>query len=152
MDLNLADCSNNVWSVPSLRPLQLQAAWVLMDPQSPDQILLVLPTSGGKTHIIRTVGAMERGVVPIFIPLLTLAADVMAKVRARLEADPRHLARKTVIDAIEAVLGPQHDQRLKRLVLSELCGLGLPQVVQLVIVVVEVEEEHVALVGVAAVL
>lgn len=54
-----------------------------------------------------------------------LAADVMAKVRVRLETDPRHLARKMVTDAIEAVLGPQKDQRLKQLVLSELCGLGL---------------------------
>ena len=50
-----------------------------MDPMSPDQILIVLPTGGGKTHIIRTVGVMERGITLIFIPLLTLAADVMAK-------------------------------------------------------------------------
>ena len=60
MDRKIFECSTNVWSVPSLRPLQKQAARVLMDPNSPDQILIVLPVGGGKTHIIRTVGVIFR--------------------------------------------------------------------------------------------
>ena len=60
-----------------------------------------------------------------------LVADLTAKVRARLAADPQRLARKTVVGAIDAALGesfgdePQRRQRLMQLALSELCGLGL---------------------------
>ncbi len=54
-------------------------------------------------------------------------ADVVAKVRARLGADPFGLPRKVVIDAIASALdGSPSDERdrLARLALSELCGLG----------------------------
>ena len=39
----------------------------------------MLNKSHGKTHLIRVVGVVEHGVIPIFIPLLTLSADVLAK-------------------------------------------------------------------------
>ena len=39
----------------------------------------MLPTSAGKTHIVRTLGACLGGVVLIFVPLLALLADVLAK-------------------------------------------------------------------------
>jgi type IV secretory pathway ATPase VirB11/archaellum biosynthesis ATPase len=54
-------------------------------------------------------------------------ADVVAKVRARLGADPFGLPRKVVIDAIASALdGSPSDERerVARLALSELCGLG----------------------------
>ncbi len=60
-----------------------------------------------------------------------LVADVAAKVRSQLAAEPRGLPRKTVVDAIEAALAqafreePLKRQRLVQLALSELCGLGL---------------------------
>ena len=50
-----------------------------------------------------------------------------AKVRARLMSDPFGLPRKVVIDAIASVLEgsrPEERDRLARLALSELCGLG----------------------------
>jgi pilus assembly protein CpaF len=58
---------------------------------------------------------------------LRALADVVAKVRARLGADPFGLPRKVVIDAIASALdgSPSDDRdRLARLALSELCGLG----------------------------
>ena len=64
-------------------------------------------------------------------PLVTVTpretADVVAKVRARLGADPFGLPRKVVIDAIASSLdGSPSDERerVARLALSELCGLG----------------------------
>ncbi|GEP58880.1 ATPase, T2SS/T4P/T4SS family [Reyranella soli] len=54
-------------------------------------------------------------------------ADVVAKVRGRLVGDPFSLPRKVVVDAIASVLvdsAPEERDRLTRLALSELCGLG----------------------------
>jgi type IV secretory pathway ATPase VirB11/archaellum biosynthesis ATPase len=55
-------------------------------------------------------------------------ADIVAKVRTRLGGDPFALPRKVVIDAIAAALdgsSPAEERdRLTRLALSELCGLG----------------------------
>lgn len=53
--------------------------------------------------------------------------EVVAKVRARLAGDPFVLARRVVIDAIASVLdgSPSEERdRLARLALGELCGLG----------------------------
>ena len=41
--------------------------------------MTVYKTGGGKTHIVRTIGVIEKGIVLIFIPLLTLSADVLTK-------------------------------------------------------------------------
>lgn len=54
-------------------------------------------------------------------------ADIVAKVRAALKGDPFGLPRKVVIDAIASALdgSPAEERdRLARLALSELCGLG----------------------------
>ena len=40
---------------------------------------LIQQTSAGKTHFLWMLGVMERGIILIFIPLLTLSADVMPK-------------------------------------------------------------------------
>jgi type IV secretory pathway ATPase VirB11/archaellum biosynthesis ATPase len=61
---------------------------------------------------------------------LALLAAVAVKVRARLGADPYVLARALVVEAIAAAIADLRRpdgadrQRLARLVLSELCGLG----------------------------
>jgi hypothetical protein len=39
----------------------------------------------GKTHILRTLGVIEQGIVFIFILLLTLLADVMSKITCAAE-------------------------------------------------------------------
>lgn len=54
-------------------------------------------------------------------------ADVVAKVRGRLVGDPFSLPRTVVMDAIASVLdgsAPEQRDRLARLALDELCGLG----------------------------
>lgn len=60
--------SDNVWDEPSLCPMQGKILRLLLDPNSPNAILAVYPTGSGKSHIIRTVGVIERGIVMVFIP------------------------------------------------------------------------------------
>jgi len=57
------------------------ARGVLPSPPSPSPKFISGSPSdgGGETHILRTLGVIERGIVLIFIPLLTLSADVMHK-------------------------------------------------------------------------
>ena len=57
------------------------ARGVLPSPSSPlPEFISGSPSDGGgKTHILRTLGVIERVIVLIFIPLLTLSADVMHK-------------------------------------------------------------------------
>jgi hypothetical protein len=68
-----------VWGIPTIRPTQLEACYHLLHPHRPNALVVVHRTGGGKTHILRTLGVIERGIVLIFIPLLTLSADVMHK-------------------------------------------------------------------------
>ena len=63
-----------------MRPAQLlEACYQLLHPHRLDCLVVVHRTGGGGTHILRTLGVIERGVTFIFIPLLTLSADVMRK-------------------------------------------------------------------------
>jgi len=57
------------------------ARGALPSPSSPStEFISGSPSDGGgKNHILRTLGVIERGIVLIFIPLLTLSADVMHK-------------------------------------------------------------------------
>lgn len=64
-------------------------------------------------------------------PLVTVTpremADIVAKVRGRLVGDAFSLPRKVVVDVIASVLddaAPEERDRLMRLALGELCGLG----------------------------
>lgn len=52
---------------------------LMLDPSSPNAVLAVYRTGHGKSHAIRMFGVLDRGVCLVFIPLLTLSADVMAK-------------------------------------------------------------------------
>jgi len=60
-------------------PAQLDAVYCLLHPMRPNHLAVIQRTGAGKTHILRTLGVIERGIVLIFIPLLTLSADVMNK-------------------------------------------------------------------------
>jgi superfamily II DNA helicase RecQ len=51
----------------------------LLHPLRKNYLAVIQRTGAGKTHTVRTLGVMERGIVLIFIPLLTLSADVMSK-------------------------------------------------------------------------
>ena len=77
-DANTA-CSRHQWNVPALRTNQRLACRHLGDPSRPKTLLLIDRTGGGKTHVTRVVGCVERGVVLIIVPLLALSADQLAK-------------------------------------------------------------------------
>ncbi len=82
-DARLKDCivaaSASVWGIQTMRPAQLEACYHLLHPHRPNSLVVVHRTSGGKMHILRTLGVIERGIILNFIPLLTLSADVMHK-------------------------------------------------------------------------
>ena len=75
----IVDASASVWGVPTMRPAQLEECFLILHPHRPNSLSVVHRTGGGKTHILQTLGVIERGIVKIFIPLLTLSADVMHK-------------------------------------------------------------------------
>jgi hypothetical protein len=68
-----------VWGVPMMCPMQLEACYCLLHPHCPNALVVVDQTGGGKTHILWTLGVIKHGIVLIFIPLLTLSANVMHK-------------------------------------------------------------------------
>ena len=72
-------CSDCVWDVEELREHQYKIGETIFDPNRPNALIAVYPTGSGKSHVIRVVGSMMRGIHLIFIPLLTLSTDVMAK-------------------------------------------------------------------------
>ncbi len=58
-------------------PTQIDAVFHLGHPTHPSQLAVIQHTSAGKTHIIRMLGVIKRGIILICIPLLMLLADVM---------------------------------------------------------------------------
>jgi len=60
-------------------PAQLDAVYRLLRLVHPNHLAVIQRTVAGKTHILRTLGVIERGIILIFIPLLTLSADVISK-------------------------------------------------------------------------
>ncbi len=71
--------SASVWGIQDIFPAQLDAVYRLLHPMHPNHLAVIQRTGAGKRHILRTLGVMERGIVLIFIPLLTLSANVMLK-------------------------------------------------------------------------
>jgi hypothetical protein len=69
--------STSVWGVPDMFLAQLDAVFCLLHPMKPYHLAVIERTGAEKTHILRTLGVIERGIVLIFIPLLTLSADVI---------------------------------------------------------------------------
>ena len=72
-------CLRDVWEQPTLRPAQLEVAAALVNPQKPNNIVASLRTGYGKSHIMRVLGACLVGFALVFIPLLSLSADVLEK-------------------------------------------------------------------------
>ena len=64
-----------------MRPgqLEVEPCFCILHPHRPNSLVVVHRTSGGKIHILQTLGVIERGIILIFILLLTLLADVMHK-------------------------------------------------------------------------
>ena len=68
-----------VWSVHEMYHAQLVAVYRLLHPLRPNHLAVIQRTGAGKTHILRTLGVIDRGIILIFISLLTLSTDVMSK-------------------------------------------------------------------------
>lgn len=104
-------------------PSQRRTSWTGAEPDGGSQ---AAPEPAFEAPPSRLVTVQPRDDEPM------LVASLAAKVRARLACDPYGLARPMVVDAIAAVLEgmsqtvpePERRDRLARLVLSELCGLG----------------------------
>ena len=76
----LQGISVTVFGVEKLRDEQILALQRCVDPHYNDsKLLLVTRTGSGKSHVTRTLGAMMNGITLIFVPLLSLSADQMAK-------------------------------------------------------------------------
>ena len=86
LDEATTSCSREIWGQPALRPNQLTACRRLVDPGKPTSLLLVERTGGGKTHVTRVVGAIERGIVLVIVPLLALSADQLKKFKSANQA------------------------------------------------------------------
>ena len=72
-----------VFGVEQLRQEQMLALLKCVDPSFSDsKLLLVTRTGSVKSHVTRTLGVMMGGVTVIFVPLLSLSADQMAKMEA----------------------------------------------------------------------
>ena len=71
--------STSVWSVHEMYPTQLDTVYRLLHPVRLNHLAVIQQTGADKTHILRMLGVIERGIILIFILLLTLSADVMSK-------------------------------------------------------------------------
>jgi superfamily II DNA helicase RecQ len=81
IDVVLTNLSARMWDTPSLRPTQEAAIAEIMHGRCGGKLLLVHRTGGGKSHILRMTGSIVAGVVVVIVPLLTLCADQMRKIK-----------------------------------------------------------------------
>jgi len=73
------EASAAVWNVPSLRPNQTKALCHIGNPYRPRTLLLVERTGGGKTHVFKVAGVVEKGLVYVMQNLHSLSADQLSK-------------------------------------------------------------------------
>ena len=73
--------SVSVWGIWEIFPAQLDAVYCLLHPMHPNHLAVIQRMGARKTHILQMLGVIEQGwgIVFIFIPLLTLSANVMSK-------------------------------------------------------------------------
>ena len=60
--------STSVWGIPEMFPAQLDTVYCLLHPARPNHLAVIQRTRAGKTHILRTLGVIERGIVLILSP------------------------------------------------------------------------------------
>ena len=78
----IALCSRLVWpGIEALRPAQMEVLTKLFADANEDErkLMVNLMTGVGKTHVIRVLGALLKGVHLIIHPLLVLTADQVVK-------------------------------------------------------------------------
>ena len=80
--------SSRVWGTPNCRPKQEQAVETIFFSEECDGKLIVIDRTGsGKSHILRMVATMTSGIILVIVPLLSLTADQMAKIRVALMSE-----------------------------------------------------------------
>ena len=57
----------------------MNACCHIADPAKPRTLLLCDWCGGGKTHVTRIASVVEKGVIIVIVPLLTLSADQLSK-------------------------------------------------------------------------
>lgn len=70
--------SRHVWHVEKMRDVQRDCIEFIYNPLKKKRAFIVLPTAFGKSHVIRLVGTMSKGIHLIIHPLLALTADQVA--------------------------------------------------------------------------
>ena len=82
---HLNNGSSRIWSTPQCRPKQHRAVeTIIHSEECRGKLLVVDRTASGKSHILRMIATMVGGIVLVIVPLLSLTADQMAKVRVAL--------------------------------------------------------------------
>jgi hypothetical protein len=69
----------SIWVIQDMFLAQLDAVFQLLHPIHQNHLAVIQQTGAGKTHILWMLGVIERGIVLIFTPLLTLLTRVMLK-------------------------------------------------------------------------
>ena len=70
------------WGIQMMLLGQLEACFCLIQLHRPNSLMVEHWTGGAKTHKLLFLGVIERGIVLIFIPLLTLSTNVMHKFKS----------------------------------------------------------------------
>lgn len=79
----LQDASSKVWGLAALRPIQIEALRMLIDPAvCASKLLFVARTGIGKTHVFRMIGTVLGGIAVNIIPLLSLSGTQMEKIKS----------------------------------------------------------------------
>ena len=107
---HLHHASASVWGIPKLRENQIAAVErILLDATCRGKLHVIDRTGSGKSHILRMVGTMTGGIVLAIVPLLSLTADQMKRLRkahvAHASVETHHLDEygndsKEVVDVI----------------------------------------------------
>ena len=81
--------SSRVWSTPTFRPKREQAAETILlsSEECGGKLIVIDRTRLGKSHILCMVALFVGGIVLVIVPLLSLTADQMAKIRVTLQVE-----------------------------------------------------------------
>ena len=83
---HLNNATRRLCRTAQLRPKQILAVQkILLDPQTNGKLIVVDRTGGGKSMILFLTAVMIAGITLVFIPLLTLTPDQLARFRKKVQ-------------------------------------------------------------------